>query len=197
MAAGFRSPLPILGLGAEGTRAGVRSMLAPWLGGAGVAGIAPETSGGYRSLLAFWAGGAGVAHEDGSGGGRPRAVPHSRPLEMPARRRPNRREQADETTVREALDAFDALVGTQTPAAQRTRPVEADSGPRGTSAQMLRAELAQIQTQAREREAKFAAERERMSAQAEAAEAAALLAARKRDNNRRAQILIALLMLLS
>jgi hypothetical protein len=61
---------------------------------------------------------------------------------------------------------------------------------------MLRAELAQIETRAREREAKFAALQAQMSALgAEAAEMAELQAARKRDNNRRAQILIALLML--
>jgi hypothetical protein len=69
MAAGFRSPLPILGLGAEVTQAGVRSMLAPWLGGAGVAGVTPETSGGYRSLLAFWVGGAGAVRAPSIGGG--------------------------------------------------------------------------------------------------------------------------------
>ena len=83
MAAGFRSPLPLLGLGAGAaptTTAGVRSMLAPWIGGAGVApsgttagvrsmlapwiggaGVAPTTDAGVRSLLAFWVGGAGVS----------------------------------------------------------------------------------------------------------------------------------------
>jgi hypothetical protein len=60
---------------------------------------------------------------------------------------------------------------------------------------MLRAQLAQIETQAREREEQFAALQAQMDAQAEAAATAALMAARKRDNNRRAQILIALLML--
>lgn len=33
---------------------GARSLLAPWIGGAG----SPQPSGGYRSLLAFWMGGA-------------------------------------------------------------------------------------------------------------------------------------------
>lgn len=64
MAAGFRSPLPLLGLGAGAaptTTAGVRSMLAPWIGGAGSAGVAPTTDAGVRSLLAFWIGGAGVS----------------------------------------------------------------------------------------------------------------------------------------
>jgi len=64
MAAGFRSPLPLLGLGAGAaptTTAGVRSMLAPWIGGAGSAGVAPTTNAGVRSLLAFWVGGAGTA----------------------------------------------------------------------------------------------------------------------------------------
>jgi hypothetical protein len=65
MAAGFRSPLPILGL-AAGTvapaGAAVRSMLAPWMGGASV-GMAPTTpAAGPRSMLAFWMGGAGLRY---------------------------------------------------------------------------------------------------------------------------------------
>jgi hypothetical protein len=55
---GFRSPLFILGLSSAPaeTAAGVRSMLAPWMGGA--SSTPADTSGGYRSLLAFWMGGA-------------------------------------------------------------------------------------------------------------------------------------------
>jgi hypothetical protein len=146
---------------------------------------------GYPVLVTALQGLVEFAQEESGGGGT--ELP--RPAESPRRRIVRRAVETDETTETRPQEAPAAAVGTQTPEAPRTRPVEADSGPRGTSAQMLRAELAQIQTQAREREAKFAAERERLSAQAEAAQAAALLAARKRDNNRRAQILIALLML--
>ncbi len=46
--------------------AGLRSLLAPWMGGA-AAGMAPATQAGVKSLLGFWAGGAaspdGVAPE--------------------------------------------------------------------------------------------------------------------------------------
>lgn len=38
-------------------QAGVRSLLAPWMGGATAPGVVPETAG-VRSLLAFWCGGA-------------------------------------------------------------------------------------------------------------------------------------------
>lgn len=58
--AGFGSPLFLIGLGNGSTptpSAGVRSMLAPWIGGAGVTPSSGSPSG-YRSLLAFWAGGA-------------------------------------------------------------------------------------------------------------------------------------------
>lgn len=58
--AGFASPLFLLGIGngsAPTSVEGVRSMLAPWIGGA----ASPATTGsasGYRGMLAFWAGGA-------------------------------------------------------------------------------------------------------------------------------------------
>lgn len=39
-------------------------MLAPWIGGAGSAGVAPTTDAGVRSLLAFWIGGAGTSGVD-------------------------------------------------------------------------------------------------------------------------------------
>jgi hypothetical protein len=144
---------------------------------------------GYPVLVTALQGLVEFSTDEASGGA-------NRTLDRRPRRTPYRQTRpANETSATRPQEAPAAAVGTQTPEAPRTRPVEADSGPRGTSAQMLRAELAQIQTRAREREAKFAAERALMSAQAEAAEAAALLAARKRDNNRRAQILIALLML--
>lgn len=57
--AGFGSPLFLLGLGdgsAPASASGIRSMLAPWIGGAASSGT--TTDSGYRSLLAFWAGGA-------------------------------------------------------------------------------------------------------------------------------------------
>ncbi|MBP6514029.1 MAG: hypothetical protein KA224_02545 [Steroidobacteraceae bacterium] len=41
---------------------GVRSMLAPWAGGAGAI-VPTTTTGGPRSLLAFWIGGAGAQIE--------------------------------------------------------------------------------------------------------------------------------------
>lgn len=59
---GFRSPLFILGIAAASapaTQAGVRSLMAPWIGGAS-APAEVGTQGGYHSLLAFWAGGAGA-----------------------------------------------------------------------------------------------------------------------------------------
>ena len=49
------------GVAPSSSTAGVRSMLAPWLGGAASAGVAPTTDAGVRSLLAFWVGGAGVS----------------------------------------------------------------------------------------------------------------------------------------
>ncbi len=57
--AGFASPLFLLGLGNGSTPAsssGVRSMLAPWIGGA--ASSVTTTDAGYRSMLAYWSGGA-------------------------------------------------------------------------------------------------------------------------------------------
>lgn len=66
MAAGYRSPLPILGLAAGSVTpagAGVRSLLAPWMGGACI-GMAPTTSTGPRSMLAFWMGGAAVGLDE-------------------------------------------------------------------------------------------------------------------------------------
>lgn len=56
MAAGFRSPLFLLGIAAAPITTGsVRSLLAPWMGGAS----APSpTQAGFRSFLAPWIGGA-------------------------------------------------------------------------------------------------------------------------------------------
>lgn len=60
MASGFRSPLFILGLAnGSGSSSGVRSMLAPWIGGA--SSPAGATTSGFRGMLAFWAGGAANA----------------------------------------------------------------------------------------------------------------------------------------
>lgn len=53
---GFRSPLFLLGIGAGAAQAGIRSPLAPWLGGA-CAPAAVERPG-IRSMLAPWLGGA-------------------------------------------------------------------------------------------------------------------------------------------
>lgn len=72
--AGFRSALPLLGLSSapSSTQGGVRSLLAPWVGGAS-APSAPATQGGYRSLLGFWIGGAsaGSAPTPPTPGGNP------------------------------------------------------------------------------------------------------------------------------
>lgn len=66
MAAGLRSlhAFWVGGAGAGGATpaCGPHSLLAPWVGGAGVPAEAPET-GGYRSLLAWWTGGAGSTGE--------------------------------------------------------------------------------------------------------------------------------------
>lgn len=140
---------------------------------------------GYAPLVMALQGFAEVEQEQQGGGAGVRHVPRRRPLDR-------RLDGAAETRPQEAPAT---AVGTQTPAAPRTRSVEAAGPQRGTSAQMLRADLAQIETRARERQARFAALQAQMSADAEAAERAELLAARIRDNNRRAQILIALLML--
>lgn len=59
MSAGFRSLPPVpLGIQAPSgvSKAGYRSLLAPWIGGASAPGSAPAAAG-YRSLLAFWMGG--------------------------------------------------------------------------------------------------------------------------------------------
>jgi hypothetical protein len=59
--AGFRSPLFILGISAApDSQAGVRSMLAPWMGGASAA-AEVTTVAGVRSMLGFWLGGACAA----------------------------------------------------------------------------------------------------------------------------------------
>ena len=57
--AGFRSPLFILGIAAApvASDTGVRSLLAPWIGGAS-APSAVADQGAHKSLLAFWLGGA-------------------------------------------------------------------------------------------------------------------------------------------
>jgi hypothetical protein len=79
VAAGFLSPLPVLGFSGSpvSTQAGYRSLLAPWLGGA-ASGPAAPTVAGYRSLLAPWLGGAwsgigspvlATAPASGGGGG--------------------------------------------------------------------------------------------------------------------------------
>jgi hypothetical protein len=170
MAAGFRGPLPLLRLGTTPAGAGFRSFIGFWLGGLGTTEAVEEP-------------------EPEVGGGVRREITRRRPLDRPARR-------IDERTETRPQEAPVESVGTQTPTTPRTHAVEAASPQRGTSAQMLRAELAQIETRAREREAQFAALQAQMSALgAEAAEMAELQAARKRDNNRRAQILIALLMM--
>lgn len=54
---GFRAPIFSLGISAPagGAQAGIRSLLAPWLGGAGAPSLARP---GFRSLLAPWLGGA-------------------------------------------------------------------------------------------------------------------------------------------
>lgn len=126
MAAGFRSPLPLLGLGAGAaptTTAGVRSMLAPWIGGAGSAGVAPTTDAGVRSLLAFWIGGAGTvgitpAVTGGGGGG-----PIDEPYYWVGTDRRQDKEQAprdDRAALRadllRAVDALEAPQGVQTSA---------------------------------------------------------------------------------
>lgn len=92
--AGFRSPLPLLGLSAPTGTKGYRSLLAPWLGGA----CAPSAARpGYRSLLALWAGGAfgylGEPPEPEEPGGGGIARPLYRPSQ-PARRplEPRKRE---------------------------------------------------------------------------------------------------------
>lgn len=138
---------------------------------------------GYDPLVMALQGFAEVEQEQGGGAGV-RHVPRRRPLDR----------RLDEATGTRPQEAPATAVGTQTPAATRTRPVEATSPQHGTAAQMLSAELAQIETRARERESRVAALQAQTSAPG-AAERAELLAARKRDNNRRAQILIALLML--
>jgi hypothetical protein len=129
-----------------------------------------------------------LAGSGGSSGGYP---PTTR--QAPASYRPNRRPAGVETSpsTEETAASAGEMAGTrQVPASNP--PVTRQ--PQGSAAQMLRAELAQIETRARERQAQFAALQAQMSALG-AAERAELLAARKRDNNRRAQILIALLML--
>jgi predicted O-methyltransferase YrrM len=142
---------------------------------------------GYPTLVTALQGLVEFAETEASGGGGPR-VPNARRMGKPIRR-------AEATTGEEAeprpLEIMAGAVGTTQP----KRAAEATGAIGAASAQMLRAELAQIETRAREREAQFAALQAQMSADAEAAERAALLAARKRDNNRRAQILVALLML--
>jgi hypothetical protein len=143
---------------------------------------------GYPALVLGLQGLVEFSEESGGGGVR-REFPRRRPMDRPVGR-------IDERTETWPQEALSESVGTQqTPTAPRTHAVEAASPQRDTAAQMLRAELAQIETRARERRAQFAALQEQMSAGAKAAEMAAMQAARKRDNNRRAQILIALLML--
>lgn len=66
MASGFGSALFALGLGngsAPATNEGMRSMLAPWIGGAGSPSAPGTPDSGFRSMLAFWAGGASNAGE--------------------------------------------------------------------------------------------------------------------------------------
>ena len=118
MAAGFRSPLPLLGLGAGAaptTTAGVRSMLAPWLGGAGSAGVAPTTDAGVRSLLAFWIGGAGtdgIAPEPEviptGGGDSARRYLRNRSQFANRKRRPEERTEPQAITLRPVNAALTA-----------------------------------------------------------------------------------------
>jgi hypothetical protein len=145
---------------------------------------------GYAPLVMALQGFAEVEQNQASGGGF-------------SARTSARRLRPTETDRTPQVDGFSSPQTQEAPESQRPQaPVDARERPRttakapqGSAAQMLRAELAQIETRAREREARVAALQAQMSADAGAAERAELLAARKRDNNRRAQILIALLML--
>jgi hypothetical protein len=57
----------------------MRSLLAPWVGGAAQPAEAPAAAPGYRSLLAFWTGGAG----SGIAAEVPDVVPRLRRLYVP------------------------------------------------------------------------------------------------------------------
>jgi hypothetical protein len=142
---------------------------------------------GYAPLVMALQGFAEVEQEQASGGGVSARTRRLRSTET------DRTPQGDGFSSSQTQEASASVVHTEVPAAPRSSAVAgADSK---AAAKMLRAELAQIETRARERQAQFAALQAQISADAEAAEKAELLAARKRDNNRRAQILIALLML--
>lgn len=74
MASGFGSALFALGLGngsVPAASAGMRSMLAPWIGGAGSPAAPGTPDSGFRSMLAFWAGGAANAGETAQSEARP------------------------------------------------------------------------------------------------------------------------------
>jgi hypothetical protein len=143
---------------------------------------------GYAPLVMALQGFAEVEQEQASGGGFSARTRRLQPTQT------DLTPQGDGFSSSQTQEASASVFHTEVPAAPRSRAVAgADSK---AAAQMLRAELAQIETRARERQAQFAALQAQMSELgAEAAAMAALQAARKRDNNRRAQILIALLML--
>ncbi|RTL09109.1 MAG: hypothetical protein EKK62_04000 [Acidimicrobiia bacterium] len=177
----------------------VRSLLAPWIGGASAPAGADAPA--VRSLLAFWLGGAasGDAEEptpqDDAGGGRfvrpVRLPPQSRPLDQPEP--PPGLRQPVEPDVDSRTAAAEALARDMAAARAIVRQLEARQ-PQQRAAIALRQALqaAEASTQREAAAAPPAAD----SARALAAARAEALAEAKRIRNRlRAAMLAALLLL--
>lgn len=64
MSAGFKSPSILLGISSSPSSSGVRSLVAPWIGGASSIGA---ERGSFRSMVAPWLGGASVSPSNRGG----------------------------------------------------------------------------------------------------------------------------------